>query len=785
MADKIVLVEINYDTDAAIKNVNQLTQAIEGERVAQAKLKAELEAGTISQNEYSKQVEESKTAMNKANAERKNYINQLAAEKGSINEIKSQIKTLTAERDKLNSKTAEGKAAIKAYNAQLDALNQSLGEAKGKNKGFLGTLEAMPGPIGGIVQGFMGMTKAALAFIATPLGAVLAGIAAVIGGLFSVFKSFDPLLDKIGQAIAAVSAAFTWLKEAVIGLVTRQKEHNESMKDAIKAAVALKKAEQELEEQTVALTVANARSKRQIDELLLQSKDRTKSEKERIALIDKALKIEEEAYNKRKAIADKELEIAYGKIITGRNLSKQEIANLKAGGVEYAFQLQQRKGITDDEIKTLADALTKQEEILNESVTLREKAINRQNALEDKAKEEAEKRADAISKEREKREAERQKREEKLAEERMKQEQAVLDFKRSIAEMDEKLQLDLYRKSEEINDDLFDMRQDLNAEYRELEQEDIEARGRAIVEAADLERELTEQQAELRKQQLSENLAALEEIIAASQGLADQRVIIASDAFAKLSAINWDEVKDKKDAFIAIGNAAKGLTGLITAGFDRQFKNLEDNKNRELALAGENAEARAAIEATFAKKEEELKKQQAKRDKAKAIVDATIATALAVVNSLKMGLPLGLVFASIAGVLGGIQIASIASQPATYAKGGMIGGKPHSLGGTKFYGEDGSMFEAERGEAMFVLKKDATAEIAALGMINESFGGRSWTSAPAPKLAEGGEVATVPQTVDIEKQVDAAFQRTPIYVRVGDIETGMTESRNVKQAGVI
>jgi hypothetical protein len=113
----------------------------------------------------------------------------------------------------------------------------------------------------------------------------------------------------------------------------------------------------------------------------------------------------------------------------------------------------------------------------------------------------------------------------------------------------------------------------------------------------------------------------------------------------------------------------------------------------------------------------------------------------------------------------------------------MIGGKPHSQGGTKFWGSDGSMFEAEKDEAMFVLKKDAAAEINALSMLNESHGGRSFRSGGRSHLADGGQVDTTQSGVN--KMVDEAIQRTSIFVRVGDIETGMTNVKNARQAGVV
>jgi len=831
MADKSIIVEINYDTAEGIKSINALTSAIEGERVAQQRLKAELESGKISQNQYSIEVEKSKAEMNKANAERKAAIALLGAEKGSVDQIKAAIKDLTLKRDKLNQTTAEGREAAKRYTAQIDSMRESLRGATNNSKGLLGTLEGMPGPIGGVVSGIMGMVKASLAFIATPLGAILAAIAATVAILISVFKTFDPLLDKIEQGVAAVSAAFTWLKEAVIGVVTGQKAHNETMKEAIKNAIALKEAEQDLADQQKINAVEQKKSKRLIDELLLQSKDRTKSEKERSALIDEALKVEENAFNKRKAMSDEEVRIAQEHIINGRSLTQEQIKNLREGGVAYAIQLSQIKGIKDEEIDALRDALIKSEEIQNESTNLREKAINRQNALEDAAKAEAEKRQEAINKAREKANEEEKKRVENLAE-----------FKRKTVEDEYKLNLDIANNEEDIRISVLEALREDSEEEKKIIEETAEKRGQAIVElaklkeqelidnakkleekanaeidAADAERQrkldqanLTNEELELieyehkvrleeidnefqeklkekRALEMETAMADLQAIVDASQGVADARVTIGSEAFAKLSTINWNEVKDWKDGFSAIGNAAKGLTAMIGANYDKQFKDLEAQKAYELSLAGDNKDAQEEVERQFANKKAAIQKKQAQDEKKKAIIDAAIATALAVVNSLKAGLPIGLVFAAIAGALGGVQIAAIANQPAptfqTYAKGGMIGGKSHSQGGTKFFGEDGSSFEAERGEAMFVLKKDATAEIAALSMINEAHGGRSWTGRPAQHLADGGEVAAMP--TNIKQQVNEVLQGSTFVVRVGDIATGLTDMDNVNKAGVI
>jgi hypothetical protein len=189
------------------------------------------------------------------------------------------------------------------------------------------------------------------------------------------------------------------------------------MKESYTEAVKLKKAQQDLEDSTDDLRVSQAKYKTQIDELLIQSKNRTLSEEQRIKLIDEALKIEEKAFNERKAKADEEVSQAFKKIEIGRDLSDEQIALLEKEGSAYARKLQLVKGIQDEEITILNDALVKQEELNQESIALREKAMNRRDQLEDKAAEKEEKRKEARAKQ----EAEDQKARGKKAEEQEKE----------------------------------------------------------------------------------------------------------------------------------------------------------------------------------------------------------------------------------------------------------------------------------------------------------------------------------------------------------------------------
>lgn len=841
MADKTVIVEIQYDTEAAIKSLNELTASVEGEKVAQAKLKAELESGTLSQKEYSIEVEKSKQKAAAANAERKTTLQLISSEKGSINELKANIKLLTAERDKLNQNTVAGRKAASEYTAKINTMKASLKEAQTETKKTGGAfaklgdnLKGIPGPIGGMINGFMGMTKAAMAFIATPLGAVIAAIVVAVTALVNIFKKFDPVIDAIEQGLAALGAVFTNLKETVIAVITGQKSLKEaitgvgaSMKEAAKEAINLKKAEQELDDMTLKNIASSAKYKRQIDELLLQSKDRTKSEKERSKLIDEALKIEEQAYAERKAIADREYEIALGKIEIGRNLTDEQKKALREQGVAAAIALKDTKAVTDEEVKAFAEAIANRENILDESISIREKAINRQNAIEEKAAEAAQKRA------------------EKERENRKNIEAALQELRKETAEMVDQVSRDQLETETDITNQLIELHQkevddfeagenammqkrgEAIAKLAELKQQELidgaktfEARMEAQKEQADVElqwqlentaltneeKELAEYEHKIRLQEieaeyqanikqqretaLQEAYDSLNGIIEATKGMADMRVTILSDAFSKIATINFKEEGAAKKTYTAIGQAATQLTSAIVKNYDNEYAELATQKAAELALVGDNKEAQDVINKQYAEKENQLKKKQFEDNKKKAIIDGAIATALAVLNGLTTQpfFPLGIAMAALAAVLGGIQIASIAKQnytpSATFAKGGIIGGKSHADGGTQFWGSDGSRFEAEKGEAMFVMKKDATAEIAALSAINESHGGRSFFErSHAGHFAEGGEVTK--QASDIRKTINDEIDRRPIVVRVSDIQTGMTDVENSKSVGVV
>jgi hypothetical protein len=141
----------------------------------------------------------------------------------------------------------------------------------------------------------------------------------------------------------------------------------------------------------------------------------------------------------------------------------------------------------------------------------------------------------------------------------------------------------------------------------------------------------------------------------------------------------------------------------ITASSETELQAINDTD----ALETDKIKARAALEKRTQAAIAKEKTKQAENDKALAIFQAVVSTARAVAEALP-NIPLSI----LVGAAGAIQIAAIASQPIPkFEKGGEIGGKRHSQGGT--------MVEAEQGEYI-VNRKQTSAHRRELNALNQS-----------------------------------------------------------------
>jgi hypothetical protein len=374
----------------------------------------------------------------------------------------------TEKKIKITVDANEATDKIKNLKSRIGDLKDNLSVTNILSKGLGGTIKTLG-------TSFMSLTKAAWSFVATPIGAIITAIVVAAKSLYSLFKNFQPVLDKVEQLFSALSSVGQVLKNTFIGLFTGTKSLKESfsglgssMKAAANEAIALTKAEQDLEDQLKINEIRNKEAEAQINKLLVQSKNRSLSEKERTKLIEEAMAIEQKQFEQTKANADEEYDIALRRLINGKRLTKEQIADLKERGIAAAFELQDIAKISDEEIDRLKNAYLQKIEVQNKSTQLVEKAQIRLDQLADKAAADEEKRRSNAA-------AKKQKDIEdtlKAAEYKNKKELLLLK-EQALAEGKSKEELDklIERKEVEHLTNMIELRKKMGQETLDLEQQ--------------------------------------------------------------------------------------------------------------------------------------------------------------------------------------------------------------------------------------------------------------------------------------------------------------------------
>lgn len=139
-------------------------------------------------------------------------------------------------------------------------------------------------------------------------------------------------------------------------------------------------------------------------------------------------------------------------------------------------------------------------------------------------------------------------------------------------------------------------------------------------------------------------------------------------------------------------------------------------------------------------------------------------------------------------VVGATEAAKAAlSKPVKFERGGEfdpfgieVGGRLHSQGGTKYYGEDGNVIELEKGERLFVNNRKSSALIGALATINQAMGGRG-LSGSSSYLADGG-FASRSISDSVNSQFQSARLAADIVRNLPEFTVSVTELNRV-QAG--
>lgn len=281
-------------------------------------------------------------------------------------------------------------------------------------------------------------------------------------------------------------------------------------------------------------------------------------------------------------------------------------------------------------------------------------------------------------------------------------------------------------------------------------------------------------------------LASLELLRQAREGLNEQEVVDAETLAEALLEIETDKVLNKDIINQTYHEAEISRREKETAAAkneaDKQ-KKIEDLKNQSIMggidiLLKKKTGARTLLTTLF--------KADAMKETAMNGYDAAVAAYKSLAGIPIVGPVLGAAAATAVGVFTAFQLSRMAGIQ--FAKGGKVGttgGKLHSQGGTKYFGEDGNVVELERGENWYVLNRGASREISSLSNLNKKYSGVGFNDRPAVRYAAaGGMINTVQSTIsprDVESIVRTTLQSVRIVTYVDDIRTGISNQVEVEE----
>jgi len=702
MAEKVII-DIDYNTDEATRNVDKLTDEI------------------IDLTEANKRL--SKSLKN--------------VRDDTVEGQKKRRETLRL--------VEKNKDAIKAARKER---NENIRSIKGESSAFDKLKEALEGGTGG----FGKITGAAKKFIATPIGAIIAAIVTVFAALKEALNRNEAAQDKLriitgklGSVFNALIKALTPVVEFLIDnvLIAFEKIGNTAEKVAEKVSKFARRLGFEKVANTIDKTTEAIKNQAAATEQLTRAENelrRERRESEKIQLqaqlnAEKLRQIrDDEARSTRERIAANE---ELGRVLAKQTSEELKIANKTVAAAKLRIEL---LGETEENLDSLAEAETRVIDIQERIAGQQSEQLVNINSLNKELKEQQEndiKRIQII--------------EEKTQKETDVTLKGIENIKAEIAAR--KKQTD-----EDIKNEEFKQKELFNVQAQFLNQS-LELLGANIDQRVNLLSDFTNEALKLAQKRAKNEKISLNDIANATKS-----------AMAGISEFIRSRTDKELDSIDQIENKRKSQQAAILAN----YKGTEKERLETQRIFNEQ---NAILDAQLAKRAYNIELKEFKANKAIAIVEAGINTALAVTKLLAIP-PLAIA----AGIAGAVQVGLIASKkpppPPTFAKGGEVKtgvfkGASHAGGGVNLHDDSGRVLaNVEGGERFFVLNKNASAKIRALSDINEGTGGKAF--AKRKVLQDGGEV-------------DTQQSQQPIVARVlvEDIKTGLTDYDNVVNAGVI
>lgn len=835
----------NNEIKGLNKSNAELRKEVAKGTLSQKEANKQIEENTKKAGELEKQNFELKDELKDLNKERGNAVKATKLQSNSLDALRQQTANQKKELNGLNLETEKGRKrfdelskSLKDNNEKIRELDQGAGDYKttiGNYRQEVGKAITDTGLFGGIIGKLtqakeiatkvmnaykvatVGSTTATggaskalkifrLALISTGIGAIVVLLGTLISAFLStqegidavtsVTRPFFAVLAKLkGLVQELASGAFAGLAQILNGdisegLATLKKSFTDAVsgvgdavKEGIEVGKELDKLQKSIEKTEIALIVNKEKLNNEFEKQKSIAEDVTKTEKERVDAAQAA------------QAALKKLQDEQQKLLDLKIRQKELDNSLNDTSNEAAAELQE----------LIAERLRFETEATAKIVSVRnlENSIVQGIANEEKARQaEAAKSNEERAKKRESlRQAELKQQEAQRAQELAAEKQLADEKAKNEMILNQKLLvLSEFRRSQ-ANEGRLQFLADESEYFKvkeEIELENFEIERERLLEQSQIALEDEKLTAEEKAIQQAEIDLALEELKA---GHAERMIDIADMQKAEELAIEKEKA-EKRTAIVRAGQQA------VQAGIDIGNNVINNFYNKRYANIQKQLENGQITEEEYARKKENIDKNKAKSLYKSEVAEFKIKKAINIgtiiadtaksVAAAIAATPLtgGLPFSAINAGLGAAQLATVITEkappPPQFAAGGDVfsviaGGRNHSAGGTKYKGEDGNVFEVEKGEGIFVTKREATnPALQMLNSANSMNGGRSMFSGSSRFLQDGGEASRQNDSAMMAQMISEAMMNAPVPVLpVQSIIAGINSETKAKKVGVI
>ena len=340
-----IIVDLQVGNREAVAKIEEATEALKKLKGDEEALREQYKNNLITQEAYIKQLTEIKEKTEDARQSKQQYtkairenVKQENIYADSLNGLRTQLKGLIQEYDNMSKaerEGAKGKELVQHIQQVTDDLSKAeqetgrfqrhVGNYPAAFKGFEKYLPLLQGGIKGVTANLAAMGKQLLKLLANPIVAAVAAVVVVFQklrdaikrndaastALQKVFAAFKPILDILHKGLDAVVTVIGKVADGFAKVVNWVTKLIPGLREFADAEQDLVIATDKLEETERKYTVDSAKRSAEVSELKAMAADKERySAQERIDMLNKAAKLEEQDLIEAKAIAEERLRLA-------------------------------------------------------------------------------------------------------------------------------------------------------------------------------------------------------------------------------------------------------------------------------------------------------------------------------------------------------------------------------------------------------------------------------------------------------------------------------------------